>query len=191
MLGMMSLSAAVGAMVLPPAGLQLTTAYPTVDQPTACRIGTGAVACADSEPQDASGERPLPASSWYTMTPRTSGMRCCTTFFRRRDGSPAYSKRENITPSLIYTRCRCLGCAPAGGDCEPARLGMGGNACSGGGGVQRQGRAGEPGSAFLSASGLTGREIGVLGMKPMSDAVIFQSKTVTPITTAPWNTPNG
>jgi hypothetical protein len=63
MFSAMSLSAAVGAMVLLPIGLRLTTPAETLAHPTACAAGidTGTVACADSEPQDASGERPLPA----------------------------------------------------------------------------------------------------------------------------------
>ena len=53
MSSVMSLSAVVGAMVLLPVGVQLTTeALPT---------GCGNVTCAVSEPQDASGGRPLPA----------------------------------------------------------------------------------------------------------------------------------
>jgi hypothetical protein len=59
----MSLSAAVGAMVLLPAGLLITTPPQIQAEPTGCgtRIGTAGVACPDSEPQAASGERPLPA----------------------------------------------------------------------------------------------------------------------------------
>lgn len=59
MLSAMSLSAAVGAMVLLPAGLQLTT--PAQFMTCATGIGTGTAACADSEPQEVSGEAPLPA----------------------------------------------------------------------------------------------------------------------------------
>jgi hypothetical protein len=61
MLSVMSLSAALGAMALLPAGLRMTT--PPQILPAACGtgIGTAAVACADSEAQRASAEPPLPA----------------------------------------------------------------------------------------------------------------------------------
>jgi hypothetical protein len=63
MLSVMSLSAALGAIVLLPAGLRMTTSPQTQAQPTACRtsVGPTAAECADSEPQDVSGERPLAA----------------------------------------------------------------------------------------------------------------------------------
>jgi hypothetical protein len=62
MLSTISLSAAVGAMVLLPAGLELTASAPKLAQPPACVTGIGspAVTCPDSAPQNA-GERPLPA----------------------------------------------------------------------------------------------------------------------------------
>jgi hypothetical protein len=63
MLSAMSFSAAVGAMALLPAGLLITTPPQTQAEPAVCEtgIGPGAVACADSQPQDASGELPLAA----------------------------------------------------------------------------------------------------------------------------------
>jgi hypothetical protein len=63
MLSVMSLSAAVGAMALLPVGLQFTTPDQIQAQPAPCGTGTGVlvVACADSEPRNASAEPPLPA----------------------------------------------------------------------------------------------------------------------------------
>src|SRR3954451_13827093 len=60
MLSSMSLSAALGAVVLLPVGLDLIAPRPSL---SACATGIGraAVACPDSGPQNASGERPLPA----------------------------------------------------------------------------------------------------------------------------------
>jgi hypothetical protein len=55
-------------------------------------------------------------SSWCATTRPTSGMRCCTTFSRRRDGSLVYSSRASTTPSRTCIRCRSSGCAREGGD---------------------------------------------------------------------------
>jgi hypothetical protein len=57
---MIQLSAAIGAMMLLPAGLVVGPSPPTLVQSRAClsRIG---VVCADSKPPERSGERPLPA----------------------------------------------------------------------------------------------------------------------------------
>src|SRR3954471_9209473 len=63
MVSVMSLSAALGAIVLLPAAIKLTAPPEIPVRPTACTAGTGpaGVACADSEPQDTAAERPLPA----------------------------------------------------------------------------------------------------------------------------------
>src|SRR5688500_1606061 len=58
------LAAAAGAMVaLTPSGLPIGAAPRTQAHSNLCRslIGAAAVACADSEPQQGTGERPLPA----------------------------------------------------------------------------------------------------------------------------------
>ena len=62
-LSVIPLSAAVGAMVLLPAGF-LIGAVPRTEahsNPCGARNGAAAVACPDSEPQEAAGERPLHA----------------------------------------------------------------------------------------------------------------------------------
>jgi len=61
-LSVIPLSAAVGAMVLLPAGLLIGAAPRTQAHANPCRPLIGAaVACAASEPQEGAGERPLPA----------------------------------------------------------------------------------------------------------------------------------
>jgi hypothetical protein len=177
------LSAAVGAIVaVLPAGLLIGSAPRTQTHSNPCRppIGAVAAACADSEPQEGPGQRPLPAgdapaflfasvqpikapeswrtiyrevercagmvgdyeqirwavmdaplqgptgptygstwaagSSWCATTRPISGMRCCTTFSRQRDGSRVRSNPASTTPSRTYIRCRCSGCAREGGE---------------------------------------------------------------------------